>query len=61
MAKVMTATEGTAELKRMGCTDEQCNKVAALPNVNFAALIALLGKLATTGISLADILAALGL
>lgn len=61
MAKVMTATEGTAELKRLGCTDEQVAKVSALPSVNWTVLIALLTKLATTGISISDIIAALGL
>lgn len=55
-----TATQMT-ELKRLGATDAHLAKLAVLPNINWTLIIALLTKLATTGVSLADILAALGL
>jgi hypothetical protein len=49
------------DLKAAGCDDATITKLSALPNINWTAILAIIGKLVAAGITLADILAALGL
>ena len=59
MAKAMASEKATA--KAAGLTDDQIAKLEAVPGFNWAALLALLAKLGSGGITIADILALFGL